>query len=45
MIGQDAAVSESVDVAVDLTLQIGHSPTPVDQEQGSGQPQLQAGAG
>ena len=45
MIRQDATVTQAVDIAVDLPLQIGHPPAPVDEKEGRGQPDLKARAG
>jgi hypothetical protein len=42
VVGQHAFVLEAVDVAVDLPLQVGHPPAPVDEEQSDGEDDLQA---
>ena len=45
VVGQDAGVTEAVDVALDLRVEVGHAPAPVDEEEADGEDDLQAGAG
>ncbi len=45
VVGENAAVEESVDVALDLPFEVGHPPAEVDEEERDGEDDLQAGAG
>jgi len=42
VIGEDAAVRQTVDVTLDLPLEVGHAPQPVDQKERDGEDNLQA---
>ena len=45
MIGQDTLVLETMHVTVNLPLQIGHAPAPVDKKEANGQNNLQTRSG
>lgn len=45
MIGQDTLVLQSMNVTINFTFKIWHTPTPINQEQANGQDDFQAGAG
>ncbi len=45
MIGQDTFMLQSMNVTINLTFKIWHTPTPIDQEEANGQDDFNASTG